>query len=106
MKEGTCTPARRPSMCDYSLSAVKTRPAAVGDKLVVQDFGTGTRGFADRADADTCPTAVCVLPGTEIAFDKSVLHYEAIAYLGWSTTLKIAHKVARFRQIDKDEKRR
>ena len=33
-------------MCDYSLQNVKSRPAAVGDKLVTHNFATGTRGFA------------------------------------------------------------
>ena len=33
-------------MCDFSLQAVRSRPAKVGDKLVTRDFGTGTRGFA------------------------------------------------------------
>src|SRR5215472_4381462 len=28
-----------PSMCDYSLHSVKSRPAKVGDKLTTQDFG-------------------------------------------------------------------
>jgi len=32
-------------MCDYSLTNVRSRPARVGDKLTVRDFGTGTRGF-------------------------------------------------------------
>jgi hypothetical protein len=33
-------------MCDYSLHNVRSRPAAVGDKLITRDFGTGTRGFS------------------------------------------------------------
>jgi len=33
-------------MGDYSLQKVKSRPAAVGDKLVTHNFGSGTRGFA------------------------------------------------------------
>jgi hypothetical protein len=37
-------------MCDYSLHSVKTRPAKVGDKLIVRDFGTGTRGFSASED--------------------------------------------------------
>jgi len=56
-------------MCDYSLHNVKSRPAKVGDKVTTHNFNTGTRGFA--APEDTC-TAVCVLPGTELAFATAV----------------------------------
>jgi hypothetical protein len=52
-------------MCDYSLQYVRSRPAKVGDKLTTRDFGTRTRGFAAAEDAGV---AVCVLPGTELAF--------------------------------------
>jgi hypothetical protein len=58
-------------MCDYSLHSVRSRPAKVGDKLVTKNFGTGTRGFASTADLST---AVCVLPGTELAFSGEVSH--------------------------------
>src|SRR4030081_295320 len=60
-------------MCDFSLQSVRSRPAKVGDKLVTRDFGTGTRGFASVTDAST---AVCVLPGTELAFASEVRHAE------------------------------
>ncbi|MBV8743811.1 MAG: hypothetical protein JO134_02075, partial [Xanthobacteraceae bacterium] len=56
-------------MCDYSLQNVKSRPASVGDKLTTRNFGTGTRGFAAPEDPTT---AVCVLPGTELAFSKEI----------------------------------
>ena len=56
-------------MCDYSLQGVASRPAAVGDKLTTRNFGTGTRGFAASEDRNT---AVCLLPGTEIAFAAEV----------------------------------
>ena len=52
-------------MCDYSLQNVKSRPAKVGDKLTTHNFYTGTGGFAAPEDVNT---AVCVLPGTELAF--------------------------------------
>jgi hypothetical protein len=58
-------------MCDYSLHSVRSRPAKIGDKLMTKDFGTGTRGFAPVTDAST---AVCVLPGTELAFASEVRH--------------------------------
>src|SRR6202040_326151 len=56
---------RRSSMCDYSLQKVKSRPAKVGEKLRTQHFDTGTIGFAAPEDSTT---AVCVLPGTELAW--------------------------------------
>ena len=56
-------------MCDFSLQAVRSRPAKVGDKLVTRDFGAGTRGFAA---ADDPGLAVCVMPGTELAFAGEV----------------------------------
>ena len=39
-------------MCDFSLRAVKSRPAKIGDKLTTRGFGTGTRGFAASEDAN------------------------------------------------------
>jgi hypothetical protein len=59
----------RSQMCDYSLYSIKSRPAKIGDQLTVRDFGTGTRGFAASEDATV---AVCVLPGTELAFAREV----------------------------------
>ncbi len=56
-------------MCDYSLQGVASRPAAVGDKLTTRNFGTGTRGFSAPEDRNT---AVCLLPGTEIAFTGEI----------------------------------
>ena len=56
-------------MCDFSLQSVRSRSAKVGDKLVTRDFGTGTRGFAA---ADDPGLAVCVMPGTELAFTGEV----------------------------------
>jgi len=84
-------------MCDYSLQGVASRPAAVGDKLTTRNFGTGTRGFAAAEDRNT---AVCLLPGTEIAFAGEVA-IESPRFFGQSVkTLK--HSTAIFRQIDKD----
>ena len=56
-------------MCDYSLQNVRSRPAAVGDNLITRNFGTGTRGFAAAEDLNM---AVCLMPGTEIAFPESI----------------------------------
>ena len=57
-------------MCDYSLHAVATRPAKVGETLVTTTFrGTSTRGFASESDPNV---AVCMMPGTELAFAQDV----------------------------------
>jgi hypothetical protein len=85
-------------MCDFSLQTVRSRPAQVGDKLVTQDFGTGTRGFAASDDRGL---AVCVLPGTELAFAGDVACLPA-GLLGWKTKT-IAHRTAIFRQVNKDK---
>jgi hypothetical protein len=87
-------------MCDYSLHHVKSRPAKVGDKLVTRNFGTGTRGFAVPGDAST---AVCVLPGTELAFAKEPAR-TASGLFGWGAKT-INHTTAIFRQLNKDEPR-
>jgi hypothetical protein len=76
-------------MCDYSLMHVKSRPARVGEKLRTSNFGTGTRGFAAPCDPTT---AVCVLPGTELAFDGEIRVYGASS--------PSPHKTAIFRQIN------
>ena len=85
-------------MCDYSLQNVRSRPAKVGDKLTTHDFGTGTRGFAASED---CKMAVCVLPGTELAFADDVACLPT-GLFRWNA--KIAnHRTAIFRQINKDK---
>jgi hypothetical protein len=57
-------------MCDYSLHLVASRPAKVGDQLVSTEFaGSITRGFAAIGEPEI---AVCLLPGTELAFTKEV----------------------------------
>lgn len=85
-------------MCDYSLHHVASRPAKVGDKLTTRDFGSGTRGFAASENARI---AVCVLPGTELAFAQPVGYGPRHGLLGWGgRTTK--DKTAIFRQINKD----
>jgi hypothetical protein len=82
-------------MCDYSLHLVASRPARVGDKLISTSFPeTTTRGFASIDDRKV---AVCLLPGTELAFEKEV-RCETGMLLSW----RLGHRVARFRQVDKD----
>jgi hypothetical protein len=84
-------------MCDYSLQNVKSRPASVGDKLTTRNFGTGTRGFAAPEDPTT---AVCVLPGTELAFSKEITCISH-GLLGFGAK-KAGHETAIFRQINKE----
>ena len=83
-------------MCDYSLQNVSSRPATVGDQLVTRDFRTGTRGFAD---VEAPSVAVCLLPGTEIAFQEGlpVVHR---SFLGWRRKA-VRYHTAIFRQINK-----
>ena len=82
-------------MCDYSLHNVVSRPARVGDKLVSTSFlNSCTRGFAA---VDEPNVAVCLLPGTELAFEEG-LQCEAAYSFGYK---RLHHKLARFRQVDK-----
>jgi hypothetical protein len=82
-------------MCDYSLHAVSSRPAQVGERLVTTRFaGSITRGFAAEGELGV---AVCLRPGTEIAFDKNA---ESQGALSLFRNKQIGHRVARFRQIN------
>lgn len=86
-------------MCDYSLHAVSSRPAKVGDTLVSTSFvNSFTRGFAS---VDEPGVAVCLRPGTELAFER-----DAVVDHGFGRLLprlgfgKIGEKLARFRQVN------
>jgi len=82
-------------MCDYSLHDVKSRPAKVGDKLVSTQFPNSiTRGFCDPSQPRV---AVCLLPGTELAFEKEVEWQPSFGFL---PARKSPHKVTRFRQVN------
>ena len=85
-------------MCDFSLQSVRSRPAQVGDKLVTRDFGTGTRGFAA---ADDLGLAVCVMPGTELAFAQEIACVSK-SLLSWKARI-VNHRTAIFRQVNKDK---
>ena len=87
-------------MCDYSLQSMMSRPAKVGDKLTTRNFGTGTRGFAVPENSKI---AVCVLPGTELAFSDEV-KVPAVGFLAWRGR-PIGHATAIFRQVRKNEPR-
>jgi hypothetical protein len=88
-------------MCDYSLHHVASRPAKVADKLVVTDFGQSiTRGFAAVGEPGV---AVCLLPGTEVAFEDEVTYRQVFSFAGKA---RVGHKVARFRQVNMNDPHR
>jgi hypothetical protein len=76
-------------MCDYSLHAIASRPARVGEALVSTHFrGSATLGFASPAEKTV---AVCLLPGTELAFETNV------RYRGrWFKSNSVNFDVAKF----------
>jgi hypothetical protein len=84
-------------VCDYSLHNVKSRPAKVGDELRTHAFNAWTCGFAAPEDSNT---AVCVLPGTELAFARPI-SCRPRGLLGWKSRI-VKHTTAIFRQINKD----
>ena len=85
-------------MCDYSLHSVPTRPAQVGDKIVTTTFrNTTTRGFAAVENTNV---AVCLLPGTELAFEREA---EFDAVLPFLRNRKAGSTLARFRQINMEQ---
>jgi hypothetical protein len=81
-------------MCDYSLHAVESRPAQIADKLISTSFfwHSSTSGFAAQ---DNLQVAVCLLPGTELAFDENVKFYHR-----WIWAKSTGFRVARFCSVD------
>jgi hypothetical protein len=68
------------AMCDYSLRLVASRPANSGDRLVLTKFNnTITRGFSAVGEPHV---AVCVLPGTQLAFEKNVAYERRFPLFG------------------------
>jgi hypothetical protein len=81
-------------MCDYSLHAVASRPAKVGETLMSTTFrGTSTRGFASESEP---AVAVCMLPGTELAFEDDVKYDSR-----WFWTKTVRSRVAKFNTLDR-----
>jgi hypothetical protein len=81
-------------MCDYSLHAVDTRPAKAGETLVTTTFrGTSTKGFAS---VDEPEVAVCLLPGTELAFADNVKYDSR-----WFWTRRSVFRVGKLGEIDR-----
>jgi hypothetical protein len=82
-------------MCDYSLHLVDSRAARVGDKLVTTDFTKSiTHGFAAVGEPEV---AVCLLPGTELAFEDDIQYDRAFSFF---RNARVNHRLARFRQVD------
>lgn len=85
-------------MCDYSLQHVASKPAAAGQRLVTTRFSTSmTRGFTEVGDPNV---AVCLLPGTEVAFGRDV---EVEPNFPLMPKRQIGERVARFRQVALDK---
>jgi hypothetical protein len=85
-------------MCDYSLDLVASRPARVDDKLITTKFEYSmTRGFAAIGEPNV---AVCLLPGTEVAFEKEVQYDRFLVLFSSMKYAYLEKKVARFRQIN------
>jgi len=81
-------------MCDYSLEHLTSRPAKVGDKLVTTRFKHSlTGGFCAIGEPNA---AVCLKPGTELAFEREI----EIPSGFWQRPKKTRAKVARFRQVN------
>jgi len=81
-------------MCDYSLHAVASRPAKVGETLMSTTFrGTSTRGFASESEP---AVAVCMLPGTELAFEDDVKYDSR-----WFWTKTVRSRVAKFNTLER-----
>ena len=88
------------TMCDFSLQHAKSRPAVVADKLVSHNFGRGTIGFKSVDNPIGDATAVCIVPGTEFAFDKPIrLRWVS----GEGNSIEGRFTTAIFRQKDKDK---
>ena len=89
-------------MCDYSLQSVASRPAKVGDKLVTTRFGNFiTRGFAAAGEPNV---AVCLLPGTEIAFHDDIELEGGLRFIKeWTREKRTGERVARFRKVHTDQ---
>jgi hypothetical protein len=80
-------------MCDYSMHALATRPAEVGETLITTTFpGTSTRGFASEREP---AVAVCMLPGTELAFAEEIKYDNR-----WIWTRTVDYRVGKFNTID------
>jgi hypothetical protein len=83
--------------CDFSLQSERSRQAKVGDKLVMREFGTGTRRFAAIEDVTI---AVRLLPGTELTFAGAIACLPS-SLLDWKMET-INYQTAISRRTNKD----
>ena len=88
-------------MCDYSLQTVKSRPARVGERLTTHPLQYLHE--QDQPLPKISSTAVCVLPGTELAFARTVT-CRPRGLFAWKPRV-IDHTTAIFRQVNKDNPR-
>jgi hypothetical protein len=86
-------------MCDYSLENNDSRTARVGDRLQTTGFYQSiTRGFCAMSERHV---AVCLLPGTELAFDDLVMEE---GFMGFYYRVRNrANRAARFRHVNVSE---
>ena len=86
-------------MRDHSLHHVRSRPARAGDKLVTRRFRRSPVGFFAVHEPDV---AVCIPPGTEIAFETEVRCYRMLRLL---PPIVLRTNVARLRHVPDSERR-
>ena len=85
-------------MCDYSLHQVASRPAVVGDKLVSTRFGNSvSRGLSAVEEPNV---AVCLLPGTELVFEKGIQYDRPFSLF---PSRKTNERLARFRRVNEHD---
>lgn len=84
-------------VCDYSLHQAMHRPAKVGDRLVSTRFHKWTGGFTAEGEPGL---AICVLPGTELAFSTEV-RCQGRLLPTWTRT--VPHRVAIFRNVNEGQ---
>jgi hypothetical protein len=80
-------------MCDYSLEHLASRDAKASDVLITTRFSL-TTGFSAVGQPNV---AVCLRPGTELAFDHDVIYETSAVFFG---KRQLAARVARFRQVN------
>lgn len=86
-------------MCDYSLEQVDSRAAEAGERVISTKFANAiTLGFGGINDPGV---AVCLLPGTELAFDREVAYRPRFSMVA---DMRTRSRVARFRQVDLDKR--
>ena len=79
-------------MCDYSLEHLNSRPAKVSDQLVTTKFGRMcTTGFCAIGEPRL---AVCIKPGTELAFEREIERETLFFKRG------LGSQVARFQRVN------